>query len=257
MSITTATPLVSIVIVNYKSPRLIETCLRTLDMTEDVEYEVVVVDNGSGEENVALLREHRDAGLISTLVECPINHFFSAGNNIGYRNTNPESEFILLLNSDVAFLRPDWLAKQLAWMEGTQVTWGNVWCNQPTVPTPGPRDIVSIGWSYDAAIVPSHARPEGWCYLVRRLWWRDLDENFPMGGGLEHAAAIAISEGAKCGVLSQYPSYLVHREGGSGEAALQVQNTGYLDMPGWWRGLFVECLDFTLGPSEHDTYLLW
>lgn len=254
--ITLDDPRVSIIIVNWQHPELIEVCLRTLHQTENVAYEVVVVDNGSGVHTVDLLKGWQTNRLITTLVEERVNHYFSGGHNIGARHTNPASEFLLLLNSDVAFRRPDWLTKMLQWMDGSIEATPDLWCTQPTV-SPGPLDIVTLGWSYQQDIEPGHCRPEGWCYLVKREWWLDLDENFPMAGGLEHATADAIRAGAQAGCLFNYSSYLVHREQGSHSPGMEVPNWAQPDIPGWFNGLKVHTLDFTLGPNEHSTYMNW
>lgn len=258
MSITKGTPLVSIVILTYLHPELADVCLTTLDITAGVEYEVVVVDNGSGLDNILRLRAHRDDGRITTLVEERVNHYFSAGNNLGFRHTNPESKYILLLNSDVAFRRSDWLSKFVGWMEGTTEFWPDLWCTHPPEKR-GPLDICSIGWSHQADILPGHARPEGWCYMVRREWWRDLDEDYPMGGGLEHTTAQTIGEGARCGVLFNYSTYLVHKEQGSSEPGAEIPNYAQAPAVGAWFSAVAPCLtlDFVLGDDEHGSYVNW
>lgn len=254
------TPKVSIVIINYFNPRVIDKCLRTLQITEGVDYEVVVVDNGSDIETQVALENHKLEGRIDTLVLSPVNNFFSEGNNIGVRASNQESEYILLLNSDVAFIRSDWLTKLLAWMEGTIEYEPTIWDFAPTTPDPGPRDIVSCGWSHDATVLPSRARPEGWCCLIRRSVWQEMSPDFPWHYGFEEMIAKVVRAGAKIGVLFNYPKYLIHREGGSGRAAAVLSEnpeTRLSDIPGWFAGLRIETLDFTLGPDEHDTYLQW
>jgi glycosyltransferase involved in cell wall biosynthesis len=256
--ITQIVPEVSIVILNYQHPEIIPICLETLDMTRGVEYEVVVMDNGSDAGVVEDLRKYKEEGLITTLVENPVNSFFSEGNNIGVRHTNPSSAFILLLNSDVAFLREDWLVKMMGWMEGTIEYWPSVWGLTPTEPTPGPKDIISIGWSHDANVQPGNARPEGWCLLMRREAWREMDPGFPWHNGIDLMITSAVRDGFKCGVLSQYGNYLVHRECASGkipEGSFTEREAS--DLPGWYDGLFIETLDFTLGPNEHGSYLWW
>lgn len=250
------TPLVSIVILNYNHPEVIEVCLRTLALTGGVDYEVVVVDNGSAPDVVQQLELLQAEGLITTLVAEPVNHLFSEGNNIGVRWSDPDSEYVLLLNSDVAFLREDWLVKLLRWMDGTIVYRPSVWGFKPTQPDPGPRDIVSAGFAWDPAVLPSQCRPEGFCCLIRRAVWRDMSADFPWHYGFEEMIAGAVRGGAKAGVLSQYPPYLVHREGGSGVGADIVQHRTP-DIPGWFAGLRIETLDFSFGPDEHDTYLTW
>ncbi len=251
-------PIVSIIIVNYKHPEIIEVCLRCLQITTGVDYEIVVVDNGSGEDDVKILEGYVQEGKITTLVPEPINHFFSQGNNIGVGWSNPVSKYILLMNSDVAVLREDWLVKLVAWMEGTIEYSPSVWGLAPTTPNPGPRDIVSAGWSHDWTVIPSRARPEGFCCLLRRDVWQDMSPDFPWIYGFEEMITNVIRGGAKCGVLSQYKPYLVHREGGSGGITPGTAiHTRIPNMSQWFRGLYVETLDFTLGPNEHDSYLCW
>ncbi len=251
-------PTVSIVILNYNHPQVIRQCLHTLRCTEDIKYEVVVVDNGSDAETVAFLQGLHSRGSITTLVLNSRNEWFSGGNNIGFRAANPASEYILLLNSDVAILRSDWLEKMLQWMNGVPAHEPSVWGFHPARPSAGPRDIVSIGWSYDEKL-PTRTRPEGWCCLFRRSAWVDLNLDFPWHYGFEWAVAESIRRGAKAGVLSQYSDYLVHREGGSEAKKIgdTIVNRGAPDMAAWFAGLNVESLDFTLGPEEHESYLNW
>lgn len=251
-------PLVSIVIVNYNNPEVIDICLRTLAMTEGIPYEVVVVDNGSEPHVVEALREHQADGRIDTLVPEPVNHYFSEGNNIGVRMGNQNSEFVLLLNSDVAFLRADWLTKLVGWAEGTTEHRPSVWGLKPTVVKPGPFDIISAGWSHDANVVPGNARPEGWCLLIRRSVWQDMSPDFPWHYGIDEMVGKVMRAGARCGVLFNYAPYMVHREGGSGKTSVQnIQNKRTPDIAGWLGGLDIETLDFTLGPDEHSSYLDW
>lgn len=250
-------PLVSIVVLNYNHPEVIDVCLRTLTQTEGVDYEVVVVDNGSEQAVVQALRDHHTEGRITTLVENPVNSFFSEGNNIGVRHSNPASEYILLLNSDVAFKTSDWLVRLLAWMDGTAKHSPSLWGSKPTVPSPGPRDIVSAGWSHDVNIV-GRVRPEGWCCMIRRSFWRELSPDFPFHYGFEEMIASAVRDGAKCGVLFNYAPYMIHREGGTGKAvAGSIVNKREPEMTAWFSGLTIESLDFTLGDDEHSTYLDW
>lgn len=259
----TTTPKVSIVIVSWEHPHIINVCLNTLTITEGVDYEVVVVDNGSNSAVQADLMIHKKEGRIDTLVLESKNHFYSGGNNIGVAHTNPNSEYILLLNSDVAFLKPDWLVKQLQWINGEMIATPNVWCTSPTYPKPGKLDFVSIGWSHDSKIMPGHARPEGWCLLMRREWWKDLDTDLPFHGGAEQMVASAVREGARCGVLFNYPTYLIHKEGGSGKTHPDAVTSRPVEEPVWYDSLNIETLDFTLdcpncpGLGEHSTYMDW
>lgn len=250
---------VSIVILNYYHPEVIEVCLNSLKQTEGVEFEIIVVDNGSDPSTVKELSEFESLGLIDKLILNSENRFFAGGNNDGVHASDPASDAILLLNSDVAAIHPLWLLKATQWMEGTAQPVPTVWGSKPTVPKPGPKDIVSVGWSHDGSIEPSHARPEGWCCLIRRSVWTDISEDFPWHYGLEEMLANAVRNGATCGILSQYGTYVIHREGGSSSKMpkLDIRNERTPDMPGWFNGLDIETLDFTLGPDEHSSYLNW
>lgn len=248
-------PQVSIIILNYQHPEIINICLRSLTITEGVEYEVVVVDNGSRPEVVEELRQHKAEGRIDTLVEEPVNNYFSEGNNIGVRNSNPESEYLLLLNSDVAAIHPQWLQKQIDWMEGKVDPKPAVWNLHPTYAKPGPLDVVSIGWSFDGTVEPSKCRPEGWCCMYRRAVWRDMSPDFPFYNGFEEQVANICRDGHRVGVLCMYAPYVVHAESQSGGA--RVQSKRVPDIAGWFRGLEIETLDFTLGPNEHQSYMIW
>lgn len=247
------TPQVSIVIPNYRHPEVINVCLRSLEETEG-DYEVIVVDNDSDHGTVDALKAHRDAGRIDQLILNRENLLYSGGCNTGVAAARSD-EFVLCLNSDVAFLRPDWLTKLVAWADGTIEYRPSIWGFNPTVPDPGPRDIVSAGFSWDPAVLPSRVRPEGFCLLVRREWWRDFSMDLPWHGGMEKSIAESIRAGAKCGVLSQYPPFFVHREGASGKPT--VKNLAEPDIAGWFAGLRVETLDFTFGEDEHSSYLDW
>lgn len=246
----------SIVILSYYHPEIIEICLRTLQITEG-DYEVIVVDNGSDSETIIKLKGFEQEGLIDKLVSSATNLMFSAGNNLGVSWADPESEYILLLNSDVAFMRPDWLQKQIAWMEGTMVPEETVWNLHPTINRPGKRDVVSIGWSHDPSVVPANARPEGWCCMYRKSVWQDMSEDFPWYYGFEEQIGKIGHAGGRIGVLWNYSTYLTHAEQGSGTAKEPILNKRTPDIGTWMSGCDIETLDFTLGPNEHQSYLKW
>ena len=67
--------------------------------------EIIVVDNGSRPDQVAILRRLPSADDI-TLVEVGVNRFFSEGNNIGVDFAH--GDYIVFLNND-AFVEPGWV----------------------------------------------------------------------------------------------------------------------------------------------------
>jgi len=252
---------VSIIVLTHNYPHVFTRLLDSFSVgTTGVPYELIVVDNGSEPESVEILKQYLKAKRIHKLVLEPINHWFSEGNNIGVRHSDPRSKYILLLNSDVEILDPHWLLRLTEWMEGIPRTYlAHTWATHPTNPSLGPRDIVTMGWSY-AEYVPGLARPEGWCYMIRRTWWKDISPDFPFYHGLEEMTADRLHHGAKAGVLFNYSRYVRHYEGGceSWKRKDEIINKRSPAEDKWFAGAPpVETLDFTLGPYEHQSYMEW
>lgn len=93
----------TIVILTYNSQFWLKKTLESLkefylDRTER-EVEVVVVDNHSTDETLAMLRH---SFRWAELIELDDNQGFAAGNNVALRQV--ESEYVMLLNSDVEFI---------------------------------------------------------------------------------------------------------------------------------------------------------
>jgi len=249
----------SVIVLSYNYSEVIRRLLDTIPTTIGVSYELVVVDNGSLPGPVEQLRQYNEAGVIDTLVEEPVNRWFSEGNNIGVHASDSRSQYILLLNSDCEIIDPLWLRKAVEWMEGVPWCLPYTWSDKAERPHPGPRDIVSIGWSYDRQI-PGYARPEGWCLLIRRDIWVDISPDFPFYYGLEEMLAGRIREGARCGVLCQYAKYIRHYEGGTeaGKRRHEIINKRKPDQAAWFAGLPPsDTLDFALGDYEHRSYIEW
>lgn len=102
-------PILSIVILNWNTSNLLSNCINSIRKhTHGLEYEIIVVDNGSADGSPKMVRdEFPDV----TLIETGKNLGFSRGNNIGIQAA--KGEMILILNSDV-LLRENAL---LPWVE--------------------------------------------------------------------------------------------------------------------------------------------
>ncbi len=86
----------SIIIINFNTGSLVCDCLESLPCgAKRYSYRVIVVDNGSSDDSVALVRQ-RFPGV--TIIENGRNLGFAAANNIALERA--ESEYYLLLNSD-------------------------------------------------------------------------------------------------------------------------------------------------------------
>ncbi len=92
----------TLIFLNYNTPDWIAKALQSLkkqylDKTK-LKVEVVVVDNASTDNSVALIRQQFSWVKV---IEAPENNGFAAGNNLALKQV--KSRYAMLLNSDVEF----------------------------------------------------------------------------------------------------------------------------------------------------------
>jgi GT2 family glycosyltransferase len=89
---------VSIIIVNYNQKELLRKCLESIKFIEYNTYDVIVVDNGSRDGSIELLKEsYKD----HILVEMGYNSGFCKANNVGiHKAFELGSNAVMLLNND-------------------------------------------------------------------------------------------------------------------------------------------------------------
>jgi N-acetylglucosaminyl-diphospho-decaprenol L-rhamnosyltransferase len=93
-------PDVSVVIVSWNVRDLLQQTLETLYReSRDVSFQTVVVDNGSTDGSVELVRESWQQ---VRLISLPENRGFAVGNNVGFKESR--GRYVLLLNSDTIVL---------------------------------------------------------------------------------------------------------------------------------------------------------
>ena len=92
---------VSVIIINYKTPDLVIDCVRSIkQMTEDISYEIIVVDNASDDGSVELIKQELRDDV--ALIESETNLGFGKANNLGVRQVN--GKYVFLLNSDTVLI---------------------------------------------------------------------------------------------------------------------------------------------------------
>lgn len=96
---------ISVVIVNFNGAGLLPECLDAVTGQTLKPAETIVVDNGSSDASVALLRQRYPEVRLHELED---NRFFAAGSNLGILASS--GEFVLLLNND-CILDPQFLEK--------------------------------------------------------------------------------------------------------------------------------------------------
>lgn len=86
----------AIVIVNYRTVGLVETCLASVEATRDeLRLETVIVDNASGDGSVERLRATAPNATVIAMSE---NGGFAAGVNAGFRHSR--ADLVIVLNPD-------------------------------------------------------------------------------------------------------------------------------------------------------------
>lgn len=92
--------LLSIVIVNFNNPELIDSCLKSIFKNlRMIKKEIIVVDNNSSQQHLSLHQENYPELKIIYLAK---NMGFGYANNVGVKNAI--GDVVLLLNSDVEFI---------------------------------------------------------------------------------------------------------------------------------------------------------
>lgn len=104
---------VAAVVPTYDGRRWLEGCLRSLEGQRRSFGEILVVDDGSGDETVDWLSE---AWPEVRVVALDRNHGFAAAANRGVAAASPECGAVALVNNDVE-LAPDWLERTGAALE--------------------------------------------------------------------------------------------------------------------------------------------
>ncbi len=98
-------PKVSVIILNYNGRELISRCLDSIKAkTKCLNYEILVIDNGSVDGSIDLLK--RKYTWVK-LIPLEKNLGFAKANNIGMEKSN--GQYIFLLNNDTEIITENWL----------------------------------------------------------------------------------------------------------------------------------------------------
>lgn len=90
----------SIIIVNWNTCGILRDCLKSVfDQTQDITFEVIVIDNASSDDSVQMVKSEFPQVI---LIENNDNRGFAAANNQGMQVA--EGRYVLLLNSDTIVL---------------------------------------------------------------------------------------------------------------------------------------------------------
>jgi GT2 family glycosyltransferase len=158
-------PLVSIILVTYNDERFLPGYFEKLDETTYSPWEHIVIDNGSTDSTLELLRARGDR---LTLLENDASCGFGAAGNQGSQVA--KGKFLLFMNADV-WVTPGWLGQVVSRMEQEPDA---AIVSPVTLPLYKQPEATS-GQYREVAAVP------GCAMLVRRRAWEELggfDERF-------------------------------------------------------------------------------
>lgn len=103
------------IILNWRQPQITLECVRALQALQEPNLDILVVDNGSGDDSCVVLKGFEPS---IELLELPHNVGFAAGNNHGLRLAIDRGyDYALMLNND-AFAGADLLERLLAQTAG-------------------------------------------------------------------------------------------------------------------------------------------
>lgn len=92
---------VSIIIVNYNTKELIKNAIQSVfDKTENIDYEIIVIDNASQDGSVEDLKNTFQEKI--KIIESKENLGFGRANNLGIKQA--QGKYIFLLNSDIELI---------------------------------------------------------------------------------------------------------------------------------------------------------
>ncbi len=102
---------VSIIIPSKDNPDILRRCINSiLTLTEYRNYEIIVVDNGSNDDNRRMIKEYL-AEMSAKYIYDVYSFNFSLMCNIGAKAA--AGEYLLFLNDDIEVIEGDWLSKML------------------------------------------------------------------------------------------------------------------------------------------------
>lgn len=217
---------ISIVVLTYNALKYVKLCIESLSQTSEVDYNVVVVDNASDRDTKTFLHESMISNKIDVLCNLESNRLFSKGNNVGVKISPEESNYVLLLNSDVEIIDPMWLKKLLDVHEEGITTYGVCFANK------------NLGLPI---------RGDGYCFLIDRKLYEKywLDESFPWFWGITKLQGKVLSEGYSVQAISDHKNIIKHYGGSSGNAFNASQEKVSLDsseVKSWFKNKSVNII---------------
>ena len=180
----------------HNAPHFIKKSIISVDKyTHDCDYELIVVDNDSKNRTKRMLTKLLEKGYIDKLLLNSKNDLFAKENNLAASLANSNSDYYLLLNSDIQVNSSDWLSNLLKVAQNKD-------------------GIVSYG-----AVLSEPKRADGYCLLIDANLYNKykLDEQFAWWWGVTKLEGEVLKEGKNVTAIKEHEKYLHHFGGKSGK----------------------------------------
>jgi GT2 family glycosyltransferase len=188
----------TLIVLCHNAPLFVARLLDSIETLQGIDFETVVVDNGSDRQNqITSFITSLNAGHTETYIRSRTNLFFPAGINLGAKLASPDCTHLMYLNSDTEFKDPEALKKMAA------------------MHRPG---ITGLG------VVKSNSvpeRPDGFCFLIDRavhVRFGGLDEQYKWWWSITKLESQVLQAGLSVQAVRHYENLLVHFGGKSGDA---------------------------------------
>ncbi|WP_294358063.1 glycosyltransferase [uncultured Clostridium sp.] len=212
---------VSILMLTHDAPKYVEESILTLkEKTTGVNYELIVVDNASKLKTRRLLKKLKEKNYIDKLFLNHENSLFARGNNIASSFCSEESDYILLLNSDIRINDGSWL-KELLRIH------------------PSEGGISAYGLVTDEPV-----RADGYCLLINRYLYDKykLDDSYAWFWGVTKLESKILRDGLRIIAVQNHENYIHHYGGKSGNAfrSASGMNTDIEEIKSWFKGYKID-----------------
>lgn len=104
---------VSVIVLNVNGAQVLDRCLRQLMEQTYPAFDIIVVDNGSTDDSVALLERYMRCGRLS-VIRSPYNRGCPGGRNLGLQYAT--GDIVAFIDND-GFAAPDWLERAVERLE--------------------------------------------------------------------------------------------------------------------------------------------
>lgn len=110
-------PLITIIIPTYNQPECLDITINSIINNTYANFEVIIIDNGGNDYAPYYSRLHDNIRVFHALPNSKLN--FASGINLGIKEANPLSKYILMLNDDIKILKYDykWLHRLVSTYE--------------------------------------------------------------------------------------------------------------------------------------------